>query len=465
MSGSGVAKRIHFVGIGGIGMSGIAEILLGQGWRVTGSDLQRGPTVRRLEALGAQVSIGHDARHLGDAEWVVISSAIRPENPEWVEAQRRGLRVMARGEMLAELMRGKRGIAVAGSHGKTTVTALLTRCLVEVGLDPTALIGGRVTALGTNARLGKGNFLVAEADESDGSFLHLAPEMAVITNIEPEHLDHYGDLENIRSAFVQFAHRTPPDGRVILCTDDPNAAGLLHRIERPVVPYGTRTPTGWRAEKVVVDGVVSTFVAVSPRGDRLEVRLNLPGSHNVLNALAVLGVLHELGAPLETAARTLARFEGVERRFQRKGEARGVLVFDDYGHHPTEIRATLAAARKACPGRRLVVVFQPHRYTRTQALMSAFAGAFDDADLLVVTDIYPAGEDPIPGVGSSDLVARLQARGKETVHVPRVEEVLGHLSDVLNDGDLLLTLGAGDVWKVGEAFLAAEQAQVEGSQA
>ncbi len=458
--------HIHFVGIGGIGMSAIAEVLLQEGVRVSGTDRAPGLTVRRLETLGARVAGKHAAEHLGNAEWVVVSSAVPPDNPEVAAARARRLRVLTRGEMLAQLMAGKEGIAVAGSHGKTTITALLTTCAIDAGLDPTAIVGGRLVSLGTNARHGNGPYLVAEADESDGSFLLLKPQVAVVTNIDPEHLDHYKTLDGVIDAFARFVGSVPDTGLVVLCADDPNVAALRHRAVAPVTTYGLGLEADWRATSVHHQGWTSRFDVVY-KGTRLgRVTINLPGRHNVLNALAVLATCHRLEVPFATVAGSLERFQGVERRFQRKGEACGVLVIDDYGHHPTEIDATLEAARNAFPGRRLVVVFQPHRFTRTQALLDAFTRAFDHADVLVVTDVYSAGESPIPGVTGGRLAEAVGARHSgQVAYVTRVDDVLDQIEPWLKPGDVLMTVGAGDVWKVGEGFLTRHGAIVHGSQA
>ncbi len=463
---SPLPAHIHFVGIGGIGMSAIAEVLLSRGIRVTGTDLAPGLTARRLEALGARVVAGHGAEHLGEAEWLVVSSAVPADNPEVAAARARGLRVLSRGEMLATLMAEKQGIAVAGSHGKTTVTALLTTCFIDAGLDPTAIVGGRLVALGSNARHGQGPHLVAEADESDGSFLLLRPLVAVVTTIDPEHLDHYGSLERVVDSFLHFADSVPGSGLVVLGTDDPNVAALRRRVRAPVTTYGLGEDADWRAVAVAQQGWTTRF-DVLYRGTRVgEVRIPLPGRHNVANALAVLAVAGHLEVPFAAVSRSLARFEGVERRFQRKGEACGVLVIDDYAHHPTEIEVTLEAARNALPGRRLVVVFQPHRFTRTQALLDAFARSFDRADMLVVTEIYSAGERPIPGVSGARLAEAVGGRHPGHVaFVPRVDDVLDQIGPQLKPGDVLMTVGAGDVWKVGERYLAEHGAVVRGSQA
>jgi UDP-N-acetylmuramate--alanine ligase len=452
-------RTIHFVGIGGIGMCGIAELLHNQGYRVTGSDLREGATVARLRALGVPVAIGHDARHVGGADVLVHSSAVRRDNPELAAAARRKIPVIPRAEMLAELMRLKDGIAVAGTHGKTTTTSLVAHVLDAAGLDPTAVIGGRVLAPGadpTGARLGRGDLLVAEADESDGSFLRLAPVIAVITNIDPEHLDHYGSFEAVQDAFVAFANRVPFWGVAVLCLDHPGVQAVLPRMSRRTTTYGFASQADLEAVDVVHEGQGMRFgVRRRGTGPLGEVRLRLPGRHNVQNALATLAVALELDVPFARAAEALASFVGIERRFETKGAARGVRVVDDYGHHPAEIRATLAAARALHPGR-IVVVFQPHRYTRTRDLFDDFTTCFNDADRLIVTSIYAAGEDKIPGVESASLVEAVRAHGhRDARFVPELDGVLEALPRELEAGDLVVTLGAGSVSGLGPRLLRA----------
>ncbi|MBI4268823.1 MAG: UDP-N-acetylmuramate--L-alanine ligase, partial [Candidatus Rokubacteria bacterium] len=390
-------RQIHFVGIGGSGMSGIAEILLNLGYRVTGSDQRRSEVVERLATLGAKIFIGHAAAHVEGAHVVVYSSAVSRDNIEVQVARQQQIPTIPRAEMLAELMRLKYGIAVAGTHGKTTTTSMVGAVLAEGRYDPTIVVGGRVTSLGSNARLGQGDYLVAEADESDGSFLKLAPTIAVVTTIDAEHLDHYGSLDAIREAFVAFVNKVPFYGAAVLCLDQPNIQMLLPRIEKRSITYGLESGADLVARRLHLAGMTSRF-EVSHRGSPLgECTLRVPGRHNVQNALAAVGVGLDLEIPFATIQRALAGFAGVQRRFQVRGSARGVTVVDDYGHHPAEIRATLAAA-KAGFDCRLVTVFQPHRYTRTQHLHQEFLTAFNQADALVVLDIYPAGEAPIPGV-------------------------------------------------------------------
>ncbi len=447
-------QQIHFVGIGGSGMSGIAEILLNLGYRVTGSDVKRTDVVERLEQLGAKVFIGHEAGHLEGAHVVVTSSAVSPDNIEVQVARQRQIPVIPRAEMLAELMRLKYGIAVAGTHGKTTTTSMIGAILSEGRHDPTIVVGGRVLSLGSNARLGQGEYLVAEADESDGSFLKLAPTIAVVTTIDAEHLDHYGTLEAVRDAFVTFVSKVPFYGAAVLCLDQPNIQLLLPRIEKRIITYGLESGAELVARRLRLAGLTSRF-EVFHRGAALgECTLQIPGRHNVLNALAAIGVGLDLEIPFVTIQRALAGFAGVQRRFQVRGTARGVMVVDDYGHHPAEIRATLAAA-KAGFDCRVVTVFQPHRYTRTRDLRQEFLTAFNQADVLLVMDIYPAGEPPIPGVSARDLADAIRAHGHRDVTYVGSDRahVLQHLWETTRSGDLVLTLGAGDVGQLGPALL------------
>jgi len=450
-------RTVHFVGIGGIGMCGLAELLRNQGYRVSGSDLREGATVERLRSLGIPVAIGHAASQVGAADVVVYSSAVRPGNPELVEAERRKVPVIARAEMLAEVMRLKHGIAVAGSHGKTTTTSLIAHVLHEAGLDPTAVIGGRVLAAGrapTGARLGAGEILVAEADESDGSFLRLAPVVAVVTNVDPEHLDHYGSYEALREAFVSFANRVPFWGLAVLCLDHPGVQALVPRMTRRTTTYGFSSQADLVATELSPDAGGTRF-RVRLRGAALgEARIGLPGRHNVLNALATAAVALEEGVAFPAIAAALGSFLGIERRFEVKGEAAGVRVVDDYGHHPEEIRATLAAAREVHPGR-LVVAFQPHRYTRTRDLWHEFTTAFNQADVLFVTEVYAAGEDKIPGAESAGLVEGIRAHGhRDARFVADLPALLERVVDEARAGDLVLTLGAGSISALGEQILA-----------
>ncbi len=446
-------QKLHFVGIGGIGMSGIAELLLNLGYKVSGSDIRLSPATERLAALGGAISLGHSAGNIQGANVVVISSAVRPDNVEVAEAKRMQIPVIPRAEMLAELMRLKYGVAVAGSHGKTTTTSMIATVLVHGGLDPTAVIGGRLNAFGSNAKLGKGDFLVAEADESDGSFLKLTPAIAVVTNIDREHLDHYADLAEIQQAFTAFVNKVPFYGAAVLCLDDPNVQAIIPKIERRIVTYGTSNQADLIGSHIEFHGFGASC-QVRYKGRRLgALSLCIPGKHGVLNSLAAIATGLELEIPFEKIASALASFQNADRRFQMKGTKAGVLVVDDYGHHPTEISATISAARNASD-RRIVAVFQPHRYTRTKALEEDFARAFNDADVLLVLPIYAAGEAPIAGVSAERLVDLVKKHGhRDVLYVPDLSAIQPTLKNRLRDGDLLITLGAGDVWKAGEEFL------------
>ncbi len=443
-------QQIHFVGIGGSGMCGIAEILLNLGYRVTGSDLKRNEAVERLAELGAKVFVGHAAEHVEGAHVVVTSSAVDKDNVEVQAARRRQIPTIPRAEMLAELMRLKYGIAVAGTHGKTTTTSMVGAVLAEGHHDPTIVVGGRIASLGSNARLGSGDFLVAEADESDGSFLRLAPTIAVVTTIDAEHLDHYGSLDAIRDAFAAFANKVPFYGCAVLCLDQANIQMLIPRIDKRIVTYGLESAADLVARHVELAGMSSRFEVLHHGVSLGEVALRVPGRHNVLNALAAAAVGLDLEVPFATIATGLGGFTGVQRRFQIRGDVGGVLVVDDYGHHPVEIRATLAAARTGFD-RRVVAVFQPHRYTRTLLLRQEFLTAFNEADVLFVMDIYPAGEPPIPGVSSEDLAAGIRAHGHRDVTYVGSDRAatLDRLVGIVRRGDLVLTLGAGDVGQLG----------------
>src|SRR5437016_6441373 len=447
-------QQIHFVGIGGIGMSGIAEILLNLGYRVTGSDQKRSDAVERLAELGAKVFIGHQATHVEGAHVVVYSSAVSRDNVEVQAARQHQIPTIPRAEMLAELMRLKYGIAVAGTHGKTTTTSMIGAVLAEGRFDPTIVVGGRVSNLGSNARLGGGEFLVAEADESDGSFLKLAPTIAVVTTVDAEHLDHYGNLDAIRDAFVAFVNKVPFYGSAVLCLDQPNIQLLIPRIAKRTISYGLEAGADLVARRLRLSGTTSRLEVYQRESLLGEVTLQIPGRHNVLNALAAIGVGLDLEIPFATIQRALAGFSGVQRRFQILGRARHLTVVDDYGHHPAEIRATLAAA-KAGFDCRVVTVFQPHRYTRTMHLRQEFLTAFNQSDVLVVMDIYPAGEAAIEGGTGQDLADAIRAHGhRDVVYLASVcERILAHLEDVLRPGDLVLTLGAGDVGQLGRALL------------
>ncbi|MCA9706093.1 MAG: UDP-N-acetylmuramate--L-alanine ligase [Myxococcales bacterium] len=448
--------HIHFVGIGGIGMSGIAEVLLNLGYRVTGTDLVESETTERLARLGATIHQGHSADHVGDADVVVVSSAVGLSNPEVVAARQRKIPVIPRAEMLAELMRLKEGIAIAGSHGKTTTTSLVASILHAGGIDPTVVIGGKVNSFDSNARLGRGDVLLAEADESDGSFLMLTPTFAVITNIDTEHLDHYGSLPHLLEAFVGFANRVPFYGMAAVCLDDPNVASLLPQLSKRFVTYGiTATTADYVATSLVHDGPGLRFRVVQRGRDRGEFSLGMPGIHNVRNALAAIAIADEYQIAPEVIREALASFEGVQRRFTIRGEARGVVVVDDYGHHPTEIHATLAGARAHYGDRRLVAVLQPHRYTRLRDNFDGFVGCLDQAQLVVLADIYPAGESPLPGVTIDALAQRLRQRAPDrpVVVEKRFEELPTCIEQHVAAGDLVLTLGAGNITRVGPRLL------------
>jgi UDP-N-acetylmuramate--alanine ligase len=440
-------------------MSGIAELLANLGYEVSGSDARRSSVTDRLEQLGVRVYAGHDALHVGNADVVVTSSAIGPDNPEAMEARHRRIPVIPRAEMLAELMRLRYGIAIAGAHGKTTTTSMVAMLLEHAGLDPTAVIGGRLSAFGSNARLGKGDYMVAEADESDRSFLKLSPSIAVITNIDREHMESYGSWENLQDAFADFANKVPFYGAVVACADDGPVRDLLPQITRRVITYGF---AGSGDPHVSAHGVVleafSSRCTVShwQNGEQVELgplRLNLPGRHNLLNALAAVAVGIETGVPFDRIAAALEEFRNAERRFERRGEAAGVLVVDDYGHHPTEIAAVISAAR-AGVGRRVVVVFQPHRYTRTRDLMGEFGRALAGADEVVLTDIYPAGEAPIPGITVDVLVQSVRAMATCPVHLVRaLDDLPAEVASLVKEGDLVITLGAGSIGGVGDRIL------------
>ncbi|MDP3278125.1 MAG: UDP-N-acetylmuramate--L-alanine ligase [Deltaproteobacteria bacterium] len=441
----GRVKHIHFVGIGGIGMSGIAEVLLSLGYKVTGTDAKSGDMTRRLESLGAACFVGHEASYVEGADVVVFSSAIVRDNPELVAARARGIPVIRRAEMLAELMRLKHGIAIGGSHGKTTTTSLVATVLQHAGLDPTVVIGGKLNALGTNARAGTGDLLVAEADESDGSFLKLSPVIAVITNIDPEHLDHYGSHEAIKTAFVDFAERIPFYGLAILCLDHPHVQDILPRIDRRVVTYGTSAQADYRADDVELNGPLASFTLIRHGESLGRFTVRLTGRHNVLNTLSVIAIADELGIDPSVTREALESFAGVQRRFTITDEIDTVTLVDDYAHHPAEIEATLEAAHAGFK-RRLLVIFQPHRYTRTHDLFDAFSRAFNRADELIVTEIYAAGEAPIEGIDGTSLAEAIRKHGHHRVHFCSDKSALPSLAHSLTrPGDMVISLGAGDV--------------------
>ncbi len=447
------SQHAHFVGIGGIGMSGIAEILLNLGMKVSGSDLRRGPVTDRLAQLGATIYEGHEAAHVEGATVVVASSAVSAANPEVLEAHARKIPVIQRAEMLAELMRLKYGIAIAGMHGKTTTTSMVASVLAAGGLDPTVVVGGRVDALGSNARLGTTQYLVAEADESDRSFLKLSPILAVVTNLDREHMDCYRDMDDVEQAFLAFMDKVPFYGAVTACIDNPQLAAILPRVRPRVFTYGVSAEAAYRLEFLeTVPGSYSRFLVSTSTGPLGPFELHVPGRHNVLNATAAVAIAHQLQVSQEKIAEGLNHFRGVDRRFQQRGQARGVTVVDDYGHHPTEIRATLAAARE-CGHRRILVVFQPHRYSRTQDLMDEFAGAFQDADSVVVLPIYAASEEPIPGVTAERLASRIN--GPRVQFIPDFAAAVAAVAGEAREGDLILTLGAGSVSQLAPQIIAA----------
>jgi UDP-N-acetylmuramate--alanine ligase len=459
---------IHFVGIGGSGMGGIAEVLLNLGYEVQGTDLKPNAVTARLAGLGARIAFGHDASRIAGADVVVVSTAVSRGNPEVAAALERRIPVVPRAEMLGELMRFRSAIAVAGTHGKTTTTSLVASVLAEGGEDPTFVIGGRLKSAGTNARLGAGRYLVAEADESDASFLHLQPIISVVTNIDNDHLaTHDGDFSRLRQSFVDFLHNLPFYGLAVLCTDDPEVRGILPLVGRPVVTYGIQDGADVRAIAIARDGLRTSFAVQRPgRAEPLPVTVNLPGTHNVLNSLAAIAVATELGVDDAAIQRGLARFQGVDRRLQfiadvPVGEGMATIV-DDYGHHPTEIAATLEAVRQGYAGRRIVLAFQPHRYTRTRDLLDDFATVLSTADALLVTEVYAAGEAPIAGADGRAICRAVRGRGHvEPVFVARVEELAMALRDLLRPGDVVLAMGAGNISAVAHelpARLAAEAA-------
>jgi UDP-N-acetylmuramate--alanine ligase len=459
----GRTRRIHLVGAGGSGMSGIAELLVNLGYSVSGSDLQQTQVTDRLASLGVQMYHRHAAEHVGDADVVVMSSAVRSTNPEVIEAERRRIPVIPRAEMLAEFMRLRSGIAIAGAHGKTTTTSMIALALERAGLDPTAVIGGRLSTFGSNARLGQGQWMVAEADESDRSFLKLSPTLAVITNIDHEHIEAYRSFDDLQQAFVDFANKVPFYGAVVICVNDPTLRDIRPRLTRRVVTYGLETEAEFAGVDVVLDGLRASCTvrrrSVDARTDRTSdlvignLRLTVPGRHNLQNALAAIAVTTELAIPFETAAKALEEFKGVERRFQVLGEARGVTVVDDYGHHPTEIAAVMTAARAQHPAR-LLVIFQPHRYTRTQQQLAHFGAALAGADEVLLTDIYSAGEDAIPGVTVEALAEAMRTGGQPNVKVIQsLSDIPALVAATAKPGDLVLMLGAGSIGAWGPKVL------------
>jgi UDP-N-acetylmuramate--alanine ligase len=454
----GRTRRIHFVGVGGIGMSGIAELLANLGYDVSGSDAKTSRVTDRLESLGVHVRRGHDAAYVGEADVVVVSSAIGPDNPEVAEARRRHVPVIPRAEMLAELMRLRYGIAVAGAHGKTTTTSMIALVLEQAGLDPTAVIGGRLSAFGSNARLGRGELMVVEADESDRSFLKLSPSIAVITNIDREHMESYGDWASLQQAFADFANKVPFYGAVVACADDPAVRELVPNLTRRLITYGLDDqPVDIVGRGMRLEAFGSTCEVAQRRGASVValgvMRLRVPGRHNLLNALGAVAVALEVGVAFEQIVLALEGFRGAERRFEMRGEVRGVMVVDDYGHHPTEIAAVIAAARAGID-RRVMVVFQPHRYSRTRLLMDEFGAALGRADEVVLTDIYPAGEAPVPGVTVDALAESVRRTALCPVHVvPSLDDVPAAVGRLAREGDLVVTLGAGSIGAVADRIL------------
>jgi UDP-N-acetylmuramate--alanine ligase len=459
----GRIRQIHMVGIGGIGMSSIAEVLLNRGYAVTGSDLKTSDVTEHLESLGATIYEGHAAEQVGEADVVVYSSAVDPDdNPETLEAERRRISLIPRAEMLGELMRMKFGVGIAGTHGKTTTTTMTGLVATEGGFDPTIIVGGKVAVFGSNAVAGQGDIIIIEADEYDRTFLRLTPSLAVITNIEEDHLDIYENLDDIRNAFVQYANSVPFFGAAILCLDDPIVQQIVGRIERRVVTYGTTRQAEVRADDIIQKGLEVHFNVFAQDEKMGEMMVRAPGVHNVRNALAAVAVGRELDIPFAKIRAGLTQFSGVQRRFQKLGEAQGITVVDDYAHHPTEVTATLEAASEGWPDRRIVAVFQPHLYSRTRDFQEAFGRAFFNADVLVVTDVYGAREEPIKGI-SGQLIADLATRygHRHVLSVPDKEDVPERLLQFTQPGDVVLTLGAGDIWRYGKAFL--EQLEAQGS--
>ena len=442
--------KVHFVGIGGIGMSGIAELLHNQGYEVSGPDLKETDTTRRLAKMGCTIYYGHHADHVKDAHVVVMSSAVHADNPEIVAARNLQIPVIPRAEMLAELMRMKQGVAVAGSHGRTTTTSLIATVLNQAGLDPTIVIGGKLNSIGGNAKLGEGDYIVAEADESDGSFLKLNPILAIITNIDPEHMEHFKTMDNLREAFITFANKVPFYGAAVVCLDHPEIQRILPKIQKRIVTYGVSTQADFQATNIRQEEFETIFDLMIQQVPSGEIRVRVPGEHNALNALAAIATAHELGIDLETTKAALQAFEGIQRRFQLRHEINDILIIDDYGHHPREIEATLRAAKAGWP-RRVIAIFQPHRYTRVRDLADEFHRCFYQADKLIVTDIYPAGESPIEGIHAKNLYEGILQHGhRDVTYIPDKADIAAFLASLVQPGDMVITLGAGDVWKVGD---------------
>lgn len=447
-------EHIHLIGIGGSGMSPIAHILLDMGCVVSGSDLNSSYTTSKLQERGATIFTKHLATNISNPDLVVVSAAIPEENEELMEARRRGIRVMQRIEMLGQLMSMKKGIAIAGTHGKTTTTSMVSLIVEKCGGDPTILIGGELNDIGGSAKLGKGPYLVAEADESNGQFLHLSPTIAVITNIDNDHLDYYGTIDDVVSAFLAFLRKVPSDGVAIVCIDDENISNIVKGIDSKVITYGLSKDADIVATDIRIEGFGSSFVVICDGKDYVDVTLGVPGEHNIRNALAALAVAREIGIPLQKAASVLFEFRGVHRRFEIVGSIDGFTVVDDYAHHPTELKATLTAARSGWKNGRVIAVFQPHRYSRTKSLVREFAKVLSEADIVFITDIYSAGEQLIPGVSSSSICTLIKNEGECTpYYVPSLEELTQRLASIVREGDLVLTLGAGNIYTVGKDLL------------
>ena len=448
--------RLHFVGIGGIGMSGIAKVFLNQGYQISGSDLADSESTRELSKMGATIMVGHRTENIGAADVVVISSAVKADNPEVIAAKSKKIPVIPRAEMLGELMRGKVGVAIAGTHGKTTTTSMVASILTEAGVDPTLVIGGKVNALGGNAKLGAGPFVVAEADESDGSFLHLPATFVAVTNIDSDHLDHFGTIENIEKSFIDFVGRIPFYGQAVMCVDDARVVSILPKLTKPFVTYGTSPQADYRVGNISHQSLGYSF-DVHFRGEQgAKIELQVPGRHNVLNATAALAISRLLGVDWQTISSGLKAFKGADRRFQTKLKTKQYWIVDDYGHHPTEIKATLEAARSLCKGK-IICVFQPHRYSRTQSYMKEFETCFELADQLIMTDIYPAGEQPIQGINSELLVKNIQKNKLAPSHseyVDSFEKAIEKVKTSAKPGDLVITMGAGSITKFSDQLAA-----------
>lgn len=459
--------HIHFVGIGGVGMCGIAEVLLNQGYQISGSDIRLSATTAHLESLGARIFIGHAAENVSHADVVVISSAVHDDNPEVAGAREQRIPVVRRAEMLAELMRYRHGIAVAGTHGKTTTTSLVASILAQAGKDPTFVIGGRLNRAGTNAKLGASRYLVAEADESDASFLHLQPMVAIVTNVDADHMDTYGgDFSKLKQTFITFLHNLPFYGLAVVCSDDPVVQELIPQISRPVVTYGFNDTADVRGYDIRQNGLQTSFTVARADREPLEVTLNMPGRHNVLNALAAIAVATDEGVDDESIQIALAEFGGVGRRFQVLGklpvDGGEATLVDDYGHHPREVKAVIDAVREGWPERRVVMIYQPHRYTRTRDLYEDFVKVLNEVDQLLLLDVYAAGEDPIPGADSRSLCRSIRQRGKEPIFVEHIDELPSMLQGLLQPGDLLLTQGAGSVTTVSHKIKQLDLRQAQG---